>query len=310
MPQIRVDPEFQNKIPPLTEAEFKQLEDNILEAGRIYEPIAVWEQTGIIVDGHNRYKILLKHAAKGNKIKHEIRLMSFADKWEAFDWMYKNQLGRRNLTDEQKTYILGKLYEARKHVVAGNTTSARNADGTFQCAQSEHNGQKTIGRISDQIGKEQGVGKETVKRAGAFAKGIDAIRKVDSDLADRILTGQMDVPKVAVQYVGKTPDDQMETVVKAIREGNPITGHKDTREAKAIAKELVDDSITMEYTLDHLIEQMRCNADGFVNSLSNLLMDHKDISNANRAELTEAIDVIIINRINQIKERLNDGTQL
>ena len=28
-----------------------------------------------------------------------------------------------------------------------------------------------IGRISDQIGKEQGVGKETVKRAGAFATG-------------------------------------------------------------------------------------------------------------------------------------------
>lgn len=304
MPQIRIDPEFQNKIPPLTEAEFNQLEENILNAGRIYEPIAVWEQTGIIVDGHNRYKILLKHAAKGNKIKHEIRLMPFADKWEAFDWMYKNQLGRRNLTDEQKTYILGKLYEARKHVRGGQ---AGNQNASKRSAQSEHS---VIGRISDQIGKEQGVGKETVKRAGAFAKGIDVIRKVDSELADKILTGQLDVPKVAVQYVGKTPDDQMDTVIKAIREGNPITGQKDTREAKAIVKELVDDSITMEFTLSHLIEQMRYNADGFVNSLSNLLMDHKDISNKNQAELTAAIDEIIIKRINQIKERLNNGTQL
>ena len=113
-----------------------------------------------------------------------------------------------------------------------------------------------------------------------------------------------------MQYVGKTPDDQMDTVIKAIREGNPITGQKDTREAKAIVKELVDDSITMEFTLSHLIEQMRYNADGFVNSLSNLLMDHKDISNKNQAELTAAIDEIIIKRINQIKERLNNGTQL
>ena len=31
--------------------------------------------------------------------------------------MCQNQIGRRNISDEQKTYLLGKLYEARKNTV-------------------------------------------------------------------------------------------------------------------------------------------------------------------------------------------------
>ena len=297
---IHIDPVFQAKIPPLTEAEFNQLEENILSAGKIYNPIIVWEGNGAIVDGNNRYKIYLKHPFVEIKIKR----MKFADQWEAFDWMYKNQLGRRNLTNEQKTYLLGKLYEARKHTSAFKGNQYVDQAG---CAQSEH---KQIGRISDQIGKEQNVGKETVKRAGYFAKGIDAIREKDSVLADKILSGQMDIPKAAVQYVAKTPESQKETVIKAIREGKPITGRKDTREAKAIVMELTDDSVTMNFTVEHLVEQMRYNADGFINSLSNLLMDHRDLCNDNVAAIVEAIDAIITKRIEKIKERLSNGTQL
>jgi len=298
---VHMDPEFMAKIPPLTEAEFQQLEENIVDAGKILNPIIVWDGNGAIVDGNNRYKIFLKHPYVGIKFKY----MKFADKWEAFDWMYKNQLGRRNLTDEQKTYILGKLYEARKHVekFKGNQHTIKSG-----CAQSEP---KQIGRISDQVAREQNVGKETVKRAGHYAKGIDEIREIDAELADEILSGQKDVPKAAIQYVAKTSDDhQKATIINAIRDGKPITGRKDTREAKAIVRELSDDTVMMEFTFKHLVEQIQCNANGFINSLSNLLMDHKEISNANRSELVTAIDDIITKRIDKIKERLSDGTQL
>lgn len=37
--ELKIDPEFRDKIPPLTEDEFKQLEENILEDGEVYEPI-------------------------------------------------------------------------------------------------------------------------------------------------------------------------------------------------------------------------------------------------------------------------------
>ena len=111
---LRIDPEFQNKIPPLTDKEFEQLEENILEAGEVREPIITWN--GVIVDGHNRYKIVQKHP----EIKWKTLEMKFADKWEAIEWMCKNQLGRRNLTEQQMSYLTGKMYEASKHNHGGH----------------------------------------------------------------------------------------------------------------------------------------------------------------------------------------------
>lgn len=308
---IRIDPEFQNKIPPLTEAEFRQLEENILSSGKIYEPIAVWN--GVIVDGHNRYKIHLAHP----EISIQIREMHFADKWAAFDWMYKNQLGRRNLTDEQKTYLLGKLYEARKHVVgfiSEEKEQGRDSYGRFQSMQNAHTGETTKNgkpkRVSDCIAEEQGVNTSTVQRAEQYSKGLDAIRKLDNELADEILSGKKNVPKKAIQFVGKTSPELLKSTVRAIKEDKPITGYKDTREIKAITRSMSDESIQMEYTVDHLIEQMRYNSNGFINSLSNLLMDHKDLCNEHRAEVSSAIEEIILKKVIEIKERLNNGTQL
>ena len=56
---LTIDPEFEGKIPPLREEELKQLEENILADGVVINPLIVWD--GVIVDGHNRYRILQKH---------------------------------------------------------------------------------------------------------------------------------------------------------------------------------------------------------------------------------------------------------
>ena len=105
---LKTDPEFQSKIPPLTFEELNQLEANILRDGRILNPIIVWE--GLIVDGHNRYTIAKKHP----EIPFTIHEKEFASRYEAIIWICKNQLGRRNLTPEQKKYLIGKQYEAEK----------------------------------------------------------------------------------------------------------------------------------------------------------------------------------------------------
>ncbi len=54
--EIRVDHEFETNIPPLTDEEFRNLEQSILAAGEIISPIIIWN--GTVVDGHNRYHIL------------------------------------------------------------------------------------------------------------------------------------------------------------------------------------------------------------------------------------------------------------
>ena len=54
--ELRIDPEFEGKIPPLTAEEFRQLEENILADGLVINPLIIWN--GVIVDGHNRFHII------------------------------------------------------------------------------------------------------------------------------------------------------------------------------------------------------------------------------------------------------------
>ena len=39
--KLKIDPEFEDKIPPLTEEEFRQLENNILSDGVVINPIII-----------------------------------------------------------------------------------------------------------------------------------------------------------------------------------------------------------------------------------------------------------------------------
>ena len=89
-------------MPPLTTEEFQQLENNILADGVVINPIIIWD--GVIVDGHTRYRIVSKHP----EIQFSTCEKTFADRYEAIAWICKNQLGRRNLTQEQKKYLIGK----------------------------------------------------------------------------------------------------------------------------------------------------------------------------------------------------------
>ena len=48
--RLKIDPEFQSKIPPLQFEEEQQLEQNIIAEGRLLNPIITWN--GYILDGH------------------------------------------------------------------------------------------------------------------------------------------------------------------------------------------------------------------------------------------------------------------
>ena len=111
--QLKIDPEFQSKIPPLQFEEEQQLEQNNIAEGRLLNPIITWN--GYILDGHTRYRILKKHGF----IKFEVEEIQLANKYEALAWICKNQLGRRNLSPERKKFLLGKEYESTKLAVGG-----------------------------------------------------------------------------------------------------------------------------------------------------------------------------------------------
>ena len=103
---ILIDKEFESLIPPLYAEEFQQLEENCLRDG-IRDALIVWEQDGndILIDGHNRFRIVGKHPT----IQFNIKRMQFADRNEAIRWIILNQFGRRNLSAYDRSILALKL---------------------------------------------------------------------------------------------------------------------------------------------------------------------------------------------------------
>ena len=118
MINLKIDPEFQSQIPPLTDDEFKQLEENILKEGKLISPLIVWGNT--LVDGHNRYEIVQEHP----EISFSTMPLPFESREEVLAWICKNQLGRRNLTPEQKKFLIGKQYSVEHRKPGGKATTA------------------------------------------------------------------------------------------------------------------------------------------------------------------------------------------
>ena len=106
--EVRIDPEFRGLCPPLSDDEYQQLEANILADG-CRDPLVMWEEEDTVLDGHNRYDICLAH-----NLLFEVSLLSLPSREDAINWIINNQLGRRNLTEEQKSNLRGKRYNREK----------------------------------------------------------------------------------------------------------------------------------------------------------------------------------------------------
>ncbi len=103
---IIIDDEFRGIIPPLTDEELRLLEESINQEG-CRDPLVVWKETNILLDGHNRHRICQSIGAEFSVVE-----LSFPDRSAATQWIIKNQLGRRNLTNFQRCELVAHLKPA------------------------------------------------------------------------------------------------------------------------------------------------------------------------------------------------------
>lgn len=171
MKKITVDPQFKSNIPPLSDEEFAQLEKNILADG-CRDPLVLWGQ--LLVDGHNRYVICTTHGLPFETVQRE-----FADRDEAMDWMDANQLGRRNLTPDQRSIIRGRRYNRTKKAAHGR-------DGrTFSESQID-----TPKDTASALANQHGVSRATVIRDGKRAEAIEKLALTAPEQAKAVLDGK------------------------------------------------------------------------------------------------------------------------
>ena len=225
--ELRIDPEFEGKIPPLTAEEFQQLENNILADGVVINPIIVWD--GVIVDGHNRYRIVSKHP----EIQFSTCEKTFADRYEAIAWICKNQLGRRNLTKEQKKYLIGKQYEAEKASQGGDRGNQYTNLASCQIGNLPKE-RKTCERIAE----ENGISSRSVCRAEAFSKAVDIADAVEPGIRDEILAGKIKPTEKDVHALARADPEERPAIIEEMRKSP-----EEKRKAAPLAK-LLDKSLT------------------------------------------------------------------
>ena len=207
-PPLRIDPEFESRIPPLTETEYRQLEENILAEGMVLMPIIVWN--GTIIDGHNRYRIAQAHP----QIIYTVYEKDFENRYEALAWICKNQLGRRNLTKVQMELLLGERYEAEKMAerFRGNQYTSAGKSGAGQNGPREEHRHQTRQRIAD----EAGVSEAAIKRYAQFAKGVAAAEEAAPGFRQKILGGEVKPTQQEMQAIAKAAPEKRPSLMDQI----------------------------------------------------------------------------------------------
>lgn len=209
MDRLIIDPEFRDKIPPLTEDEFTLLEENILSDGAVFSPLIVWD--GTILDGHNRYEIIQKHP----ELTYAVHKMSFDNRYEALSWICKHQLGRRNLTPQQKKYLIGQRYEAEKMAHGGE----RVATVQNEPLPSSH-------KTRAQIANDTSTSESYVMRAGWYAQGVDAAEEALPGIKQEILTGAIKPTETAVAAVAKADPEERLRLAADLKKSKDDKGKK------------------------------------------------------------------------------------
>lgn len=108
MRQWHIDPEFRDLLPSCDSDTDSMLEQELIEQGRPKDPIVIWKGHDIIVDGHRRYDICMRHG-----LPFTFHEMEFASRQEVMQWMERHQVMRRNLTAIERSVLISKMVGRR-----------------------------------------------------------------------------------------------------------------------------------------------------------------------------------------------------
>lgn len=179
-----IDPEFRRLIPPLSPEEYKQLEDNLVHQG-CRDALVVWGGKDILLDGHNRLEICLKHNIPFRRTD-----MTFKSRAEAANWIDTNQLGRRNLSPAGASLLRGRVYERTKKAHGGTGANQHTE-------QSTQNGDSA--KTTEILAEKFGVSKNTIQRDAQFARAVETLKDVAPDLEQQIVSGEAPARAVVVE---------------------------------------------------------------------------------------------------------------
>ena len=113
----------------------------------------------------------------------------------------------RNLTPEQKYYLMGKQYEAEKAAHGGDRKSTDAKSSSLKANLIDNS------KTCDRIAEENGVSKDTVIRASKYMKGVEIAEELMPGLKQSILSGQTKVSKADMHRLARAAyNDRAQTL--------------------------------------------------------------------------------------------------
>lgn len=224
---LKIKKEFKNLIRPLHRQEFLQLEENILRDGCL-NPIISWK--GYIVDGHNRYEICTKH-----NIEYKVVEMDFESDEDVIIWICANQLGRRNISDETRKFLIGMQYESEKIVnqrknPIGNNQYTDEDDLVHSDLIAEPYSLRSGHRTAHRIGEENHVSAGTVLKYAQYTRALETIGSKEPELVPKILSGRYKIAHKNVIKMSQLTADELKTVNRHLnRSRNPYFQYNQSR---------------------------------------------------------------------------------
>lgn len=210
--EVTVDPDFRALIPALTLGEKEQLKQNLLAEG-VRDPLVLWEtQTGalFLLDGHNRREVILAHG-----LLFTVDLKQFGSHAEAHDWMINNQLGRRNLSSTQRSYLLGSYYNATKGQRGGDRKNDKTEEPSLSRA--------------EKIAEEQNVSPTSVKRSGKIAEAIERLGNTNPEAKAKVLAGEADITQGQLAELASAACEVIASAAEAIAKGQPLQDEQNAK---------------------------------------------------------------------------------
>lgn len=265
---LKIDPELQSLLPPLSEGEYQQLEDNIVNNG--YDknfPIMVWK--GYIADGHNRYKICKDH----NITDYTVTTLAYQTKEEVMEWMLDVQLGRRNLNKAQRVLAAEKFREYYEKQAFKNRSLSggdKKSDSSIWT--------KPVNKIDvrQTLAQKAGVG------SGTYSRCKTVLDSDNEELKQQMLSGEITINaaynmvKEDMKKENETENENIKEVESSVPENHP---------------EELDNNTTISST--HSIDKKTENDDVFIDDMTS------------NAEVVSEPEDILENNKDTIKDTFN-----
>ena len=192
--ELKIDPDLRDLIPPLSEEEYRLLEDSIVRDG-CDTPLIVWN--GTIVDGHNRYEICRKH-----NVPFACEEKEFADKDAAMFWMLEHQLARRNLNGYQRSELVLRFEPMLKEQARKNQGTRNDLNPNFR----QNSVESSTAAFSDRkMAKMAGVSHDTIRKVRTIKN------EGDEETKRRLRTGELSIHRAYNDIVDKEHEGETRT---------------------------------------------------------------------------------------------------